>query len=78
MNSLKCISSTTTLIDIKVIEDWYLAYEDLCLILLKKKVFWKEKSFLKMHGHKSKFVNKGLRTKLKQEGFEKEGEDLKI
>ena len=78
MNSLKCISSTTTLIDIKVIEDWYLAYEDLCLILLKKKVFEK-KGVLKMHGHKSKFVNKGLGTKLKrQEGFEKDEKVLKI
>ena len=31
-----------------------------------------------MHGHKSKFVNKGLRTKLKQEGFEKDEKVLKI
>ena len=39
--------------------------------LIKKRV-------LKMNGHKSKFENKGLRTKLKQEGFEKEGEYLRI
>ena len=45
-------------------------------VFLKLKT--KLKEFLKMHGHKSKFENKGLRTKLKQEGFEKEGEDLKI
>ena len=31
-----------------------------------------------MHGHKSKFVDKGLRTKLKQEGFEKREKILKF
>ena len=40
-----------------------------------KKLEWSliKKIVLKMHRHKSKFENKGLRTKLKQEGFEKVG-----